>query len=140
MSFDFARGERSIVITILIFHYGGSVFRAIRLEADATAAETVTLKTTRPIARHLFVIDASDIALAEWTIDGEIVAGLDLVFCAEVDVDDVVARDRLAGVFRHHQPASLLAGGIDEKIEIAVRALHRRLAVGNRRQQITKQR
>jgi len=80
MSFDFPCCDRAITIATFSIHKSGFVFRAIRLEANATPAETVTLKTARTIARYLFVVDVRDGAPAEFTIDREVVAGLDPIF------------------------------------------------------------
>src|SRR6185369_6367211 len=80
MSFHFAGCYRSITIAAVGVHDCCFVFRAVRLVAETTATKTVALKTSRTVARQLFVVDARDVAGAKRTIDREIVPSLDLIF------------------------------------------------------------
>src|SRR5215217_3017905 len=70
MSFDFARGDRAIPIATFSVHDRCLGFRSVRLVSNATTTKTIALKTARTIARHLFVIEASDVPGAKRTVNG----------------------------------------------------------------------
>src|ERR1043165_9899307 len=114
MFFHFLRCDWSMAIASF-----WSFFRASRLDPETTATKTVAIKAVHATARALLGIEPREIAGAEWTINREVIAGLDFVFTAEIDVDDVVARHHLAAIFRHHQTSGRFSGRLGKLIEIA---------------------
>src|SRR4051812_36673510 len=99
------------------------IFSALRLIGILAATITLTLIAIALRARNLFISDTVKIAGSCRTVDGEIVASLDVVFRAEVYINDIMPCDHLARITSIDDAATLLAGRVGKAVKINFLAL-----------------